>query len=480
MLRNALTIASLIGLSVETVTSRTVNNDNLAPLTFSEDGKFQIAIFSDMHFGGDESGTGPQQDRGTVRVIGEVLDYDPPDLVVLNGDLINGDSTYAENSTHYIDQIVAPMVERNLTWASTYGNHDHNYNITGDGILEREQMWSGARTQKMVNTSKSGVTNYYLLVYPANCTDTSTCNPELLLWFFDSRGGFYYQGEDQEDWVDSSVVTWFNDTNTELVDTYGKVIPSLAFVHIPINATEALQTELGIHEHYQPGINDDPPVPQQGEGWCSDGTRDEDNCPYGGQDEPFMEALVTIPGIMGLFYGHDHGNSWCYRWDSQLDGMNIKGNGIHLCYGQHSGYGGYGDWIRGGRQIVVTEEKLKGFVVDTHIRLETGDVVGSVALNSTFNHDYYPATPNTKTYFSESSDNGDDGIGNVYVITKLPARQVQGAAETAEDIVVENLSVSYWSCYNITLNVADGDVDTVLNIVVTLLSEVLAHVKVVV
>lgn len=326
--------------------------------------------------------------------------------MVLNGDLINGDTTWEHNSTHYIDQIVAPIIQRNLTWASTYGNHDHSYYMDGDDILKREQMWTGARTQKMVDTETSGTTNYYLLVYSADCSDDS-CSPTLVLYFFDSRGGFYREGVAQENWVDTSVVTWFNETKASLFKKYNKMIPSLAFVHVPINATWAIQTEAEPKPHYQPGINDEPAVAQQGEGWCSNNSLYE-TCDYGGQDVPFMEALVSTTGLMGLFYGHDHGQSWCYKWDSLLPGMTVAGNGINLCYGQHSGYGGYGDWIRGARQIVVTESKLKDLAFDTHIRLESGEVVGAVSLNSTFNTDYYPATPNQLTYMDKVSGGNVD------------------------------------------------------------------------
>src|SRR5689334_13148138 len=34
-----------------------------------------------------------------------------------------------------------------------------------------------------------------------------------------------------------------------------------------------------------------------------------------------------------LLAGHDHGNDWCCRKQ-----------GISLCWGRHSGYGGYGTW----------------------------------------------------------------------------------------------------------------------------------------
>ncbi|RSL53001.1 hypothetical protein CEP54_010633 [Fusarium duplospermum] len=396
--------SSLFALSHAASIPRAVNNDNLPALKFTSEGTFQIAVFSDMHFGQLASTTGPAQDAKSVQVISDVLDYELPDLVVLNGDLINGDSTFKHNSTHYIDQIVAPIIERNLTWASTYGNHDHNYYITGEGILEREQMWPGARTKSMVDDEDAGTSNYYLPVYASNCTNTNKCTPELLLWFFDSRGGRYYEADDQENWVDESVVTWFNETNTELVNKYNKVIPALAFVHIPINATMSIQTEVGIDENKQPGLNYDPPVAQQGEGWCANGTRDTDNCHYGGQDKLFTEALVTIPGIIGLFFGHDHGNTWCYRWEGSLPGVEVEGNGLNLCYGQHSGYGGYGDWIRGAREIIVSQDKLADKIIDTHIRLESGDIVGAVTLNSTYNEDSYTATPDDKTYLSDTGD----------------------------------------------------------------------------
>ncbi|KAF4455798.1 hypothetical protein F53441_1997 [Fusarium austroafricanum] len=404
MIRHTIAIAFLAAFGYATE----VNNTKLEPLRFKKNGTFQIAIFSDMHFGQYESTTGPEQDRNSLQVINKVLDYDLPDLVVLNGDLINGDSTFKHNSTHYVDMIVEPIVNRSLTWASTYGNHDHNYNIAGDDILKREQMFPGARTQNMVNKPLSGTTNYYLPVYPSNCTDTNTddCTPSLILWFFDSRGGNYYQGSYQGNWVDQSVVDWFNETSIELNDKYNKTLPSLAFVHVPINATVALQTEIGIRKNYQPGINDDPPVFQQGAGWCSNNDPEE-TCDYGGQDVPFMEVLVSVPGVIGLFSGHDHGNTWCYRWEGKLEGVPVDGNGMHLCYGQHSGYGGYGDWIRGAREVIVTEELLKKHEVETYIRLESGAEVGRVMLNSTYNKDYYPATPTQMTYMSESDSESD-------------------------------------------------------------------------
>jgi len=342
----------------------------------------------------------------------QVLDAEPDiGLVVLNGDLITGENTFLENSTHYIDQIVAPMVHRDLTWASTYGNHDSHYNISRQDMLAREKLWSNSRTQSMVSNPNAGTTNYYLPVYTNPHCDEDTCTPTLLLWFFDSRGGQLFQQKDpntgkwiaQPDWVDASVAAWFEQTNSRLVSkANGQVIPSLAFVHIPISASLTLQND-GVDPHRQPGINADKPISRQGQGWCPDG-RNDGSCSYGGQDVPFMQAIAGTPGLMALFSGHDHGNTWCYKWDGSIDGSAaggiVKGKGVDLCFGQHSGHGGYGNWIRGGRQVVVSLgglENEEDYVVDTYIRLENGGLVGAVSLNGTYGEDEYPVTPDNRT-----------------------------------------------------------------------------------
>lgn len=323
--------------------------------------------------------------------------------MVLNGDLITGENTFLENSTTYVDQIVGPLVERGLTWASTYGNHDYDYNISGNAILAREKQWKNSRTTQMVFGDDAGVSNYYLPVYDGNCTNED-CAPELLLWFFDSRGGFKYQQRHengdrvgQPDWVDFSVVNWFLQTNAELVNKYSKTIPSLGFVHIPTFASYMLQ-EGGIDPHAEPGINDDYPLAPQAQGWCADG-RNDGTCSYGGQDIPFMQAISTVPGMMAVFSGHDHGDTFCAKWDKQLPNMTVAPlNGVNLCFSQHSGYGGYGNWERGARQLLVSKSQLKDLAVDSWIRLESGNIVGSISLNATYGEDWYPATNNTKTY----------------------------------------------------------------------------------
>lgn len=77
---------------------------------------------------------------------------------------------------------------------------------------------------------------------------------------------------------------------------FGRVIPSMAFVHIPIYASETFQLSEGVDPNEQPGINDAMPMAQQAYSLCSNGVFDT-SCAYGGQDDPFMRAIANDPGM---------------------------------------------------------------------------------------------------------------------------------------------------------------------------------------
>lgn len=68
--------------------------------------------------------------------------------------------------------------------------------------------------------------------------------------------------------------------------------------------------------------------------------------------------------------------------------MDLEGNGLIMCFGRRTGYGGYGDWARGGRQVLLHENVSKR-PVETWIRLENETVSGRVTLNSSFGRDLY-------------------------------------------------------------------------------------------
>lgn len=139
---------------------------------------------------------GPLQDTRSEKVMHKILTAESPQLVVLNGDLITGEDTFPHNSSLYVDHIVRPMVQRGFPWASTYGNHDSDVNLSTQAIFEREKSYANSLTDSMINGRSVGLTNYFLPVYSSK--KGTLDHPSLLLWFFDSQSGNYFQERDTE------------------------------------------------------------------------------------------------------------------------------------------------------------------------------------------------------------------------------------------------------------------------------------------
>lgn len=155
-----------------------------------------------------QASVGPENDARTSNAMSTILSIEKPQLAVLNGDLITGEAVHRSNSSSYVDRVVAPFVEQDIPWASTYGNHDSSMNLCPLDVFQRETDHQNSFTQRMVSDSAAGFTNYFLPVFPHNLSVES---PDVILWFFDTRGGNWCsEGEDESgtrrpDWVHQSV-----------------------------------------------------------------------------------------------------------------------------------------------------------------------------------------------------------------------------------------------------------------------------------
>ena len=146
-----------------------------------------------------------------------VLDKEHSNLVVLNGDLISCEFVAPENVTAFIDQVTAPLANRDMPFAATFGNHDMSK--TCSTRIMSEHMWNnvkGKNGQKLSFTTSTvagpykqiGTSNYYIPVYASK----GGGNPQLsmMLWFFDSKGGRDYDNVDS-DGMDVPVDSWVDD-----------------------------------------------------------------------------------------------------------------------------------------------------------------------------------------------------------------------------------------------------------------------------
>jgi hypothetical protein len=121
-----------------------------------------------------------------------------------------------------------------------------------------------------------------------------------------------------------------------------------------------------------------------------DGEYQGDNCSSQKTCErraiPFVNALYESPGLLAVFSGHTHRKDWCMRW---------PGTKTSVCFGRRTGYGGYEKGIsKGARKIRLYERDLESRGIETWIRLEDGNISGSITLNKTYGIDNYPPAPN--------------------------------------------------------------------------------------
>ncbi len=68
------------------------------------------------------------------------------------------------NASDYVHQIVSPLVDGRVPWASTYGNHDSKFNLSREATFEIEASYPLSYTQRM-GSGLPGITNYYLLLH---------------------------------------------------------------------------------------------------------------------------------------------------------------------------------------------------------------------------------------------------------------------------------------------------------------------------
>ena len=63
------------------------------------------------------------------------------------------------------------------------------------------------------------------------------------------------------------------------------------------------------------------------------------------EDPGIANAMSESTRIYFLATGHNHGNDYCCHY---------RNTTLQLCFGRHSGYGGYGRWDRGSRIYELT------------------------------------------------------------------------------------------------------------------------------
>ena len=189
--------------------------------------------------------------------------------------------------------------------------------------------------------ANNGCCDYYLPIFRASGGGGAASSAALLLFFLDSGGGRLPET------VSDAQIEWVR----AVTASYGEA-PSIAFMHIPSREFASADTQQSL---------------------CSGA--DDDNSDYFEGHHPTMAALAGT-GVKAVFVGHNHGNSWCCAPPPATAAP-------ALCYGRHTGYGGYGEWTRGARVIRLRcdDAPLGALSIDTWLRMEDGSTTTRMRLH---------------------------------------------------------------------------------------------------
>ncbi|KAB8616636.1 hypothetical protein FH972_025971 [Carpinus fangiana] len=322
-----------------------------------KDGRFKIMQLADLHlstgFGAcrdaepaGHNGGRCEADPRTLNFVERLLDDEQPDLVVLSGDQVNGDTAPDVPSAIY--KIASLLTKRPhpIPWAAIFGNHDDE----GKPGLSRASQMDVMRSlpyslAEPGPDNVDGVGNYYVEVLAPGQSQHSA----LTLYMLDSHG---YSPDERQfrgyDWIKDSQIKWFKDTAASLKRAhakYTKIHLALAFIHIPL-----------------PELRD-PGNPVVGS-W-----RETVTAP--GFNSGFKDALVDAR-VLALGCGHDHVNDYCMLQQREQHPE------LWMCYGGGAGFGGYAGYGGYHRRVRVFEVDTNEASVRTWKRLEYGDTAARV------------------------------------------------------------------------------------------------------
>lgn len=298
--------------------------------------KFKIVQLADIHLGeAPESLWGPEQDKKTWSLIDSVLTKEKPDLIVLSGDQLSAEDV-RDNAAEYYRSMGERLTKYGIPWALVFGSHDDtDYIFRGDNMTlpakyDRDDLVRIDMEFRLSLTQRGppelfGVTNYILDIHVDD-------DPAAMIYMFDSGGG--------------SLPSQLQQNQVNYFYMSEQRYPAVAFQHYPTRQLKySAQKCLGSHGedvdtlHYDPGI---------------------------------VDAMSESTRVAFLGVGHNHGNQYCCPFSTWTQ----------VCFGAHSGYGGYGTGDRGARvyELLMNDPAERKLDWRSWVHLENGESMDLISM----------------------------------------------------------------------------------------------------
>lgn len=279
-------------------------------LSFNENGAFKIVQFTDIHWTPNSENCGK-----TIESIKYVLDKEKPDLAMITGDVVTGKP--ALEGWFAIAKI---FEETKTLWAVTLGNHDAETDIVDRNIIfpmiDTLPYFVGESGPEHL----TGAGNYALPI-----KGSKGGKVKALLYSIDTNNIPENPKHGHYDWVHFDQIEWYRSVSRGHTSANAnQVIPSLAFIHIPL-------------QEYAKVLGQNTTVGNNREGIASSDI-----------NSGLFASFVEMGDVTGVFCGHDHNNDYI--------GMEKD---IALAFGRRSGYDAYGSLEIGARVIQLYEDERK-------------------------------------------------------------------------------------------------------------------------
>lgn len=302
---------------IEHTESDIIYNDETGVYTITTDkDTFRILQLTDIHLGG--SIISAEKDLKALQTVYELIEYARPDLVVVTGDLVfpMGIMSFSRNNATPVVQFANFMRNIGIPWAFTYGNHDTETmaTLTADSldVLMKSVSFksSGNFLYPYIQPDIWGRNNQLIEVRNA---DDGTLMQALFL--IDSNAYVEGPGINEYDFIHDDQVAWYERQITKLNASEGKIIPSMAFFHIP------LQEYQEAYELYQNGSDE----VKYYHGIIGETMINPICCSE--YPSKFFDKAVELGSTKAMFCGHDHYNN-----------LSVEYKGIRLTYGYSIDY----------------------------------------------------------------------------------------------------------------------------------------------
>lgn len=314
-----LTLVTLLSLTV--FTGAVDSKDG--KLSFSENGKFKIIVFSDCQDDVYPSGY-------MTTYMDKVVKFEKPDLAIFLGDNIVEDTK--EDFIAGITPVVETVSKNGVPFAYVYGNHDDEYGVSKEEQYEIYKSLGNCLTYD-ADPSITGFGTCNLPIYSSDGSGIA-----FNLWLFDSNT-YIDEAHSKYDGVREDQIEWYKATNAALNEQAGKTVNSMVFQHIPVREINNLLESDPDSTVYYKGKQQTKKPKEGVEGYF--GKIPAPSSKNYGEFEALKEAGNTL----AIVNGHDHINT-------------IKGNyqGIDIVEAPGMSYRSFGDDHARGCLIIEIDE----------------------------------------------------------------------------------------------------------------------------